>query len=47
MPSINRRKPRNPAKVADIGLAPAVVQFTKEGEKSIATTIEFVPAKGE
>ena len=37
-----------PAKVADIGLgSSAVVQYTKEGEKSIATTIEFVPAKGE
>jgi hypothetical protein len=37
-----------PAKVADIGLgASAVVQYTKEGEKSIATNIEYVPAKGE
>ena len=37
-----------PAKVADIGLgSSAVVQYTKEGEKSIATNIEFVPAKGE
>ena len=36
------------AKVADIGLgSSAVVQFTKEGDKSIATNIEFVPAKGE
>ena len=36
------------AKVADIGLgSSAVVQYTKEGEKSIATNIEFVPAKGE
>jgi len=37
-----------PAKVADIGLgSSAVVQYTKEGEKSIATNIEYVPAKGE
>ena len=37
-----------PAKVTDIGLgSSAVVQYTKEGEKSIATNIEFVPAKGE
>jgi hypothetical protein len=37
-----------PAKVADIGLgSTAVVQYTKEGEKSLATTIEYVPAKGE
>jgi hypothetical protein len=37
-----------PAKIADIGLgSSAVVQYTKEGEKSIATSIEYVPAKGE
>ena len=37
-----------PAKVTDIGLgSSAVVQYTKEGDKSIATNIEFVPAKGE
>jgi hypothetical protein len=37
-----------PAKVADIGLgSAAVVQYTKEGEKSVATNVEFVPAKGE
>src|SRR5436189_4927454 len=36
------------SKVADIGLgSSAVVQYTKEGEKSIATNVEFVPAKGE
>jgi hypothetical protein len=36
------------SKVADIGLgASAVVQYTKQGEKSIATNIEYVPAKGE
>jgi hypothetical protein len=37
-----------PAKVADIGLgSSAVVQYTKEGEKNIASSVEFVPAKGE
>jgi hypothetical protein len=37
-----------PAKVADIGLgSSAVVQYTKQGEKNVATSIEFVPAKGE
>ncbi|HWP23677.1 MAG TPA: hypothetical protein VNM15_05775 [Candidatus Binatia bacterium] len=37
-----------PSKVADIGLgSSAVVQYTKEGEKLIATNIEYVPAKGE
>jgi hypothetical protein len=42
-----QRTPHN-AKVADIGLgSSAVVQYTKEGEKNIATSIEFVPAKGE
>ena len=36
-----------PAKVADIGLgASAVVQYTKEGDKDIATSIEYKPAKG-
>jgi hypothetical protein len=36
------------AKVTDIGLgSSAVVQYTKEGEKNIASSIEFVPAKGE
>jgi hypothetical protein len=36
------------AKIADIGLgSSAVVQYTKEGEKSIASSVEFVPAKGE
>jgi|SRR5262245_39293311 len=42
-----QKEPVN-AKVADIGLgSSAVVQYTKEGEKSIATNIEFVAAKGE
>ena len=36
------------AKVADIGLgSSAVVQYTKEGEKNIASSIEYLPAKGE
>jgi hypothetical protein len=36
------------AKIADIGLgSSAVVQYTKEGEKSVAQGIEYVPAKGE
>jgi hypothetical protein len=34
--------------VADIGLgSSATVQYTKEGEKNLASNIEFVPAKGE
>ena len=38
----------HPAKVADIGLgSSAVVQYTKQGEKNVATSIDFVPAKGE
>jgi nucleoid-associated protein YgaU len=42
-----QRTPEN-AKVTDIGLgSSAVVQYTKQGEKNIATKIEFVPAKGE
>jgi hypothetical protein len=42
-----QREPVN-AKIADIGLgSSAVVQYTKDGEKLVATTIEFVPAKGE
>jgi hypothetical protein len=42
-----QREPVN-AKIADIGLgSSAVVQYTKEGDKLIATAIEFVPAKGE
>jgi hypothetical protein len=36
------------AKVADIGLgSSAVVTYEKSGEKSIATNIEYTPAKGE
>jgi hypothetical protein len=42
-----QKEPVN-AKIADIGLgSSAVVQYTKEGDKSIATNVEFVPAKGE
>jgi hypothetical protein len=42
-----QREPVN-AKIADIGLgSSAVVQYTKDGEKLVATAIEFVPAKGE
>jgi len=37
-----------PAKIADIGLgSSATVTYTKQGEKNIATAIDFVPAKGE
>ena len=36
------------AKVADIGLgSSATVQYTKQGEKNLATSIEYLPAKGE
>jgi hypothetical protein len=38
----------HPAKMADVGLgSSAVVQYTKQGEKSVAESIEYVPAKGE
>jgi hypothetical protein len=41
------KSPHN-AKVADIGLgSSAVVQYTKQGDKNVATSVEFVPAKGE
>lgn len=41
-------KTPHPAKVTDIGLgSSAVVQYTKQGEKNLATSVEFVPAKGE
>jgi hypothetical protein len=37
-----------PSKVTDIGLgSSAVVQYTKQGEKNVATNIEYLPAKGE
>jgi hypothetical protein len=38
----------HPAKMADVGLgSSAVVQYTKQGEKDVATSVEFLPAKGE
>ena len=41
------RSPK-PSKVADIGLgSSATVTYTKEGDKNIATNVEFLPAKGE
>ena len=42
-----QREPVN-AKIADIGLgSSAVVQYTQQGDKNIASSIEYVPAKGE
>jgi len=36
------------SKIADIGLgSSATVQYTKQGEKNLATNIEYLPAKGE
>ena len=36
-----------PAKISDVGLgSSAVVQYTKEGDKNIATILEFKAAKG-
>ena len=36
------------SKIADIGLgSSAVVQYTKQGDKNVATSVEYVPAKGE
>jgi len=36
------------SKIADIGLgSSATVQYTKQGEKNLATSIEYLPAKGE
>ena len=41
-------KTPQPAKMADVGLgASAVVQYTKQGDKNVATSVEYVPAKGE
>ena len=41
-------KTPHPAKMADVGLgSSAVVQYTKEGDKNIATSVEYLPAKGE
>jgi len=37
-----------PSKVADIGLgSSATVQYTKQGDKGVASSIEYLPAKGE
>jgi len=37
-----------PSKIADIGLgSSATVQYTKQGEKNVASSVEYVPAKGE
>ena len=37
-----------PAKIADIGLgSAATVVYTKEGDKNIASSVEYLPAKGE
>jgi hypothetical protein len=36
-----------PAKIGDVGLgSSAVVQYTKEGDKNVATNLEFKAAKG-
>jgi hypothetical protein len=36
-----------PAKMADVGLgSSAVVEYTKQGDKNIAKSVEFTPAKG-
>ena len=36
-----------PSKIADVGLgSSAVVQYTKEGDKNVATSLEFKAAKG-
>ena len=36
------------SKIAEIGLgSSATVQYTKQGEKNLATNVEYLPAKGE
>jgi len=41
------RSPK-PSKVADIGLgSSATVTYTKQGDKNIAASVEYLPAKGE
>ena len=36
-----------PAKMADVGLgSSATVAYTKQGDKNIASNVEFTPAKG-
>jgi len=42
------QKTPHDAKIADIGLgSSSVVQYTKQGDKNLASSIEYVPAKGE
>lgn len=37
-----------PAKIADIGLgSSATVTYTKQGDKNVASSLEYTPAKGE
>ena len=41
-------KTPHPAKMADVGLgSSAVVQYTKQDDKNVATDVEYLPAKGE
>jgi hypothetical protein len=41
-------KTPHPAKMTDVGLgSSAVVQYTKQGDKNVATSVEYLPAKGE
>ena len=41
-------KTPQPAKMADVGLgSSAVVQYTKQDDKNVATDVEYLPAKGE
>src|SRR5258705_11484894 len=41
-------KTPHPAKMADVGLgSSAVVQYTKQGDKNVATDVEYLPVKGE
>ena len=37
-----------PSKITDVGLgSTASVQYTKQGEKNVATKLDYRPAKGE
>lgn len=41
-------KTPHPAKMADVGLgSSAIVQYTKQGDKDVATDVEYLLAKGE
>jgi len=41
-------KTPHPAKMADVGLgSSAVVLYTKQADKNVATDVEYLPAKGE